>query len=89
MVRDYAETFGVPVYLDNDANMAGLAEWQYGAGKGHMMTLSTSRSVPASAEVSSRNGHLLQGFRGMGAELGHMTDRPRWSALRVWTSWTY
>ena len=20
--------FGVPVYLDNDANMAGLAEWQ-------------------------------------------------------------
>ncbi len=29
------ETFGVPVYLDNDANMAGLAEWQYGAGRGH------------------------------------------------------
>ena len=28
-----SERFGVPVYLDNDANMAGLAEWQFGAGK--------------------------------------------------------
>lgn len=69
------ETFGVPVYLDNDANMAGLAEWQYGAGRGHDHLIYLTVSTGIGGGVIS-NGHLLQGFRGMGAELGHVIVDP-------------
>lgn len=64
--------FGVPVYLDNDANMAGLAEWQYGAGQGHHDLLYLTISTGIGGGVIS-NDQLVQGFHGLGAELGHMT----------------
>lgn len=64
--------FGVPVHLDNDANMAGLAEWQFGAGKGHHDLVYLTISTGIGGGVIS-NDRLLQGFRGMGGELGHMT----------------
>ena len=66
-----SEHFGVPVYLDNDANMAGLAEWQYGAGKGHddLVYLTISTGIGGGVITG---GRLLQGYRGMGAELGHV-----------------
>jgi glucokinase len=67
--------FGVPAYLDNDANMAGLAEWQFGAGKGHKDLVYLTISTGIGGGVIS-NGCLLQGFRGMGAELGHMIIDP-------------
>jgi len=64
--------FGVPVHLDNDANMAGLAEWQYGAGQGHHNLVYLTVSTGIGGGVISHD-RLLQGFHGMGAELGHMT----------------
>ena len=70
-----SERFGVPVYLDNDANMAGLAEWQFGAGKGHSDVVYLTISTGIGGGVISNN-NLLQGFRGMGGELGHMTIDP-------------
>jgi glucokinase len=70
-----SKRFGVPAYLDNDANMAGLAEWQYGAGKGHQDLVYLTISTGIGGGVIS-NGCLLQGFRGMGAELGHMIIDP-------------
>jgi glucokinase len=70
-----SQHFGVPVYLDNDANMAGLAEHQYGAGKGHdnLVYLTISTGIGGGVITS---GCLLQGFHGMGAELGHMMIDP-------------
>ena len=70
-----SECFGVPVYLDNDANMAGLAEWKYGAGIGHHDLVYLTISTGIGGGVITNN-HLLQGSRGMGAELGHMTVDP-------------
>ncbi len=70
-----SEHFGVPAYLDNDANMAGLAEWKYGAGRGHQNLVYLTISTGVGGGVIS-NGRLLQGFRGMGAELGHMIIDP-------------
>jgi len=67
--------FGVPVHLDNDANMAGLAEWKYGAGKGHHDLVYLTISTGIGGGVISRD-QLLQGFRGMGGELGHMIIDP-------------
>ncbi|HXF86440.1 MAG TPA: ROK family protein [Anaerolineales bacterium] len=70
-----SEHFGVPVYVDNDANLAGLAEWQYGAGRGHhnLIYLTISTGIGGGVIV---NDTLLQGFHGMGAELGHMLIDP-------------
>jgi glucokinase len=70
-----SEHFGVPVYLDNDANMAGLGEWQYGAGKGHNNLVYLTISTGIGGGVIS-GGAVLQGFHGMGAELGHMIIDP-------------
>jgi len=66
-----SERFGVPVHLDNDANMAALGEWKFGAGKGHhdLVYLTVSTGVGGGAITHDR---LLQGFHGMAAELGHM-----------------
>jgi len=70
-----SERFGVPVYLDNDANMAGLGEWQFGAGNGHSDLVYITISTGIGGGVISNN-RLLQGYRGMGAELGHMLIDP-------------
>ncbi len=69
------EHFHVPVHMDNDANLAGLGEWKYGAGKGHKDVLYITISTGIGGGVIS-NGHLLQGYHGLAAELGHVTLDP-------------
>ena len=66
------EHFGVPAYLDNDANLAGLAEWKFGAGRGHhdILYLTVSTGVGGGVIINDR---LLQGHHGLAAELGHTT----------------
>ncbi len=70
-----SQHFGVPVFLDNDANMAGLGEWKYGAGKGHNDLIYLTISTGIGGGVIS-NGSLVLGFRGMGTEVGHMIIDP-------------
>jgi len=70
-----SEHFDVPVFLDNDANMAALGEWEFGAGRGHADMVFLTISTGIGGGVVSNN-RLLQGFRGMGAELGHMLIDP-------------
>ncbi len=66
------EHFGIPSYLDNDANLAGLAEWKFGAGRGHhnLLYLTVSTGVGGGVIIDDR---LLQGHHGLAAELGHTT----------------
>lgn len=66
------ERFGVPAFLDNDANLAGLAEWKFGAGRGHhdVLYLTISTGVGGGVIINDR---LLQGYHGLAAELGHTT----------------
>jgi glucokinase len=70
-----SQHFNVPVHLDNDANLAALAEWQFGAGKGHQNLVYLTISTGIGGGVIT-HGCLLQGFHGMGAELGHMIIDP-------------
>jgi glucokinase len=67
-----SEHFGVPAFLDNDANLACLAEWKFGAGKGHhdVLYLTVSTGVGGGVIIDDR---LLQGHHGLAAELGHTT----------------
>ena len=69
------DRFNVPAAIGNDANLAALAEWQYGAGRGHhnlvYLTISTGIGGGVIAE-----DQLLLGVRGLAAELGHITIWP-------------
>ena len=68
-------SFGVPVVMDNDANVGALGEWTYGAGRGcdplFYMTLSTGIG---GGIVSS--GHVHRGADSYGGEIGHLTIHP-------------
>lgn len=69
------EHFGVKTYLDNDANLAGLGEYRYGAGKGHhhVLYITVSTGIGAGVVVADQ---LLQGYHGLAAELGHVIIDP-------------
>ncbi|MGL4649856.1 MAG: ROK family protein [Caldilineaceae bacterium] len=64
--------FGVPVYVGNDANLAGLAEYRFGAGRGvdHMVYITQSTGIGGGIIV---NRKMLVGAQGLAAEIGHMT----------------
>ncbi|RME06473.1 MAG: ROK family protein, partial [Anaerolineae bacterium] len=64
-----------PVYLDNDANLAALGEWQHGAGRGHDDMVYITVSTGIGGGVISE-GRLLHGARGLGAEIGHIRVLP-------------
>ena len=64
-----------PVFIDNDANAAGWAEFRFGAGRGykHMVMLTIGTGVGGAVVVDSQ---LLRGGFGLAAELGHMSLIP-------------
>ncbi len=67
-----SQHFGVPAWLDNDANLAALGEWKFGAGRGHhhLLYLTISTGIGGGVIVED---HLLHGHHGLAAELGHVT----------------
>jgi glucokinase len=70
-----SEKYQVPAYLGNDANLAALGEWKYGAGQGHHDVLYLTISTGIGGGVISSD-MLIEGCRGMSAELGHVTVLP-------------
>lgn len=67
-----ARRFGVPVFIGNDANLAGLAEYRYGAGRksSHMIYITVSTGIGGGVISGKR---LLLGRQGLAAEIGHVT----------------
>jgi glucokinase len=65
------ERFGVPTRLGNDANLAALGEWRYGAGQGHHNLLYLTISTGIGGGVIC-DDQLLLGCHGLAAELGHV-----------------
>jgi glucokinase len=66
------QRFGVPVFIGNDANLAGLAEYRYGAGQksSHMIYITVSTGIGGGVISGKR---LLLGRQGLAAEIGHVT----------------
>ena len=60
----------IPIFLENDANAAGWAEYRFGAGRGssHMAMLTIGTGVGGAIIT---DGNLLRGGFGIAAELGH------------------
>jgi glucokinase len=66
-----AERLGLPVFIDNDANTAALAEHRFGAGRGarNVVLLTIGTGIGGGLVL---DGELYRGTTGAGAELGHM-----------------
>lgn len=67
--------FGVPAFLDNDANVAAIGEWKFGAGQGfrNVLYVTVSTGVGGGAVL---NGRPYHGATSNALEIGHMTIEP-------------
>jgi glucokinase len=77
LARLAAARLGLPVRIDNDANVAALAEWRFGAGRGlrHIVYVTVSTGIGGGVIV---DGRLLHGRGSLAGEIGHMaiTEAP-------------
>lgn len=67
--------FGLPAFIDNDANVAGLAEAVLGAGKGYPIVyyVTVSTGIGGALVV---DGKLVSGGRGHAGEIGNIIVKP-------------
>ncbi|WP_430883716.1 ROK family protein [Fusibacter sp. JL216-2] len=69
--KELGDKLGIPVFIDNDANLAALAEVEAGslsaADNAVMLTLGTGIGGGVAVD-----GHILRGSHGLGSEIGHM-----------------
>jgi glucokinase len=70
-----------PVFVENDANLAVLGEWRFGAGRGahHIVMLTLGTGIGGGIIVDDR---LVRGALGLAGEVGHIPvqlDGPRCS----------
>jgi glucokinase len=70
--HELTDHFGVPVFVDNDANCAALAEAQFVSDPParHLVMLTLGTGVGGGVVI---DGEIYRGATGLGAELGHVT----------------
>lgn len=75
IVQTIRERFGAPVVLDNDANVAALAEQRFGAGKNlqNLIYITVSTGIGGGVIADNR---LLHGLTGNAGEVGHIVVMP-------------
>jgi glucokinase len=66
-----SERLGLPVYVDNDSNLAMLAEHRQGAARDarHALMVALGTGIGGGIMI---DGRIYRGATGVGAELGHM-----------------
>jgi glucokinase len=71
VLSPFRERFGVPAALQNDANACALAEWQWGAGRGHdsIVFLTFGTGMGAGLVL---DGRIYAGASDMAGEVGHV-----------------
>jgi glucokinase len=68
LLEEYAQ---IPVVVDNDANLMGLAETRFGAAKGMIDTVFLTIGTGVGGALVL-NGKLYSGHRNRGTEMGHI-----------------
>jgi predicted NBD/HSP70 family sugar kinase len=73
--RELASRLGLPVQVDNDANLGALAEVVFGAARGlsHVIYLKVAAGIGAGLVL---DGRVYRGSAGKAGELGHTQERP-------------
>jgi glucokinase-like ROK family protein len=69
------ESINVPLFVDNEANIAALGEHYFGAAQGYEEVLYISAGVGLGGGIV-HGGRVFSGVTGAGAEFGHMTMNP-------------
>ncbi len=71
LAQRVSATFNAPAYMENDANLAALAEYHQGAAQGAnpAVYLTVSTGIGGGAII---NGELFTGWRGLAIEPGHL-----------------
>ncbi|WP_100488608.1 ROK family glucokinase [Sporolactobacillus pectinivorans] len=67
---------GLPVIIENDANMAALGEMWQGAGQGAENLICVTLGTGVGGGIIC-DGDILHGVSGMAGEIGHMTVIPK------------
>lgn len=72
LVEPIKNRFGIPAYLDNDANVGAIGEFVFGAGQGtkNMIFITVSTGIGGGAIL---NGQIYRGNTSNALEMGHMT----------------
>ena len=72
IVKPIKDRYKLDTYLDNDANVATLSEFMFGAGKGsrNMIFVTVSTGIGGGAII---NGGLFRGSTSNALEIGHTT----------------
>ena len=70
--KELQKYINVPVFADNDANVAALAESTVGACKGYKNSVTVTLGTGIGGGIVINN-RLYAGSHGIGAEIGHMT----------------
>lgn len=69
------DLLGVPVIMDNDANVGAIGEGEYGAGKGYSPLFYMTLSTGIGGGIYE-GGRVWRGADSYGGEIGHITVRP-------------
>ncbi len=81
-LKDYLEAeLGKPVRVNNDANVAALGEAWGGAGRGVSSSVTYTLGTGVGGGIVV-DGRLIEGFTGMGGELGHIAIVPDLEAVQ-------
>ena len=67
----FSNAFGIPAFLQNDANAGAIAEWKFGAGQGFrdLIFLTFGTGIGAGMIL---NGQLYKGCTDTAGEIGHI-----------------
>lgn len=71
IIQEMRTISGLPVFIENDANLAVLGENWQGAGKGAEHVVAVTLGTGVGGGIIS-NGKILNGKNGMAGELGHL-----------------
>ena len=71
IIREMAQYTDLPVYVDNDASVAGLAESVKGVSAGTGSSVFVTLGTGVGGGVIE-NGKVFSGFHGVATEIGHM-----------------
>jgi glucokinase len=71
LARRIGEAFGLPAWLENDANAAAIAEHRLGAGRGasHLVLVAAGTGIGGGLIL---DGRIYHGASGAAGEIGHM-----------------
>ena len=74
--KSIEDKFKVSVYLDNDANVATIGEFMFGAGRGkkNLVFMTVSTGIGGGAII---NGNIYRGSTFNALEIGHTTINPK------------